>query len=73
MRIALLGGTGDIGAGLALRWGLDTDHELLVGSRDPERARERAADYEATLADLVREGGELRRLMGLQAAPAPAR
>ncbi|HKK35376.1 MAG TPA: Rrf2 family transcriptional regulator [Paracoccaceae bacterium] len=28
---------------------------------------------EATLADLVREGGELRRLMGLQAAPAPAR
>ena len=45
MRIALLGGTGDIGAGLALRWGFDTDHEVLVGSRDPERARERADEY----------------------------
>ena len=51
MRIALLGGTGDIGAGLALRWGLDTDHELLVGSRDPERAREAAEGYAATVAD----------------------
>jgi hypothetical protein len=49
MRIALLGGTGDIGAGLALRWGLETDHELLVGSRDPERAREKAEEYETEL------------------------
>ncbi|CAI48469.1 F420H2:NADP oxidoreductase [Natronomonas pharaonis DSM 2160] len=45
MRIALLGGTGDIGRGLALRWGRDTDHELLVGSRDPEKAREAAEAY----------------------------
>ena len=49
MRIALLGGTGDIGAGLALRWGFDTDHEVLVGSRDPERAREKADEYGAEL------------------------
>ena len=49
MRIALLGGTGDIGEGLAVRWGLDTDHELLVGSRDPERAREAADDYTDTV------------------------
>ena len=49
MRIALLGGTGDIGEGLALRWGLDTDHEVLVGSRDPERAREKADEYGAEL------------------------
>jgi len=49
MRIALLGGTGDIGEGLALRWGLDTDHELLVGSRDPEKAREMADEYAAEL------------------------
>jgi NADPH-dependent F420 reductase len=49
MRIALLGGTGDIGQGLALRWGFDTDHELLVGSRDPERAREMADEYETEL------------------------
>ena len=49
MHIALLGGTGDIGEGLALRWGLDTDHELLVGSRDPERARGKADEYGAEL------------------------
>ena len=55
MRIALLGGTGDVGAGLALRWGHDTDHELLVGSRDPERARAAAERYTGAVAD---RGGE---------------
>jgi hypothetical protein len=49
MRIALLGGTGDIGEGLALRWGYDTDHEILVGSRDPDRARAKADEYETEL------------------------
>jgi hypothetical protein len=49
MRIALLGGTGDIGQGLALRWGYHTDHEILVGSRDPERARQKADEYETEL------------------------
>ncbi len=57
MRIALLGGTGDIGRGLALRWGRDTDHELLIGSRDPEKARERADDYTSELADRGVEAG----------------
>ncbi|MDZ7701603.1 MAG: NADPH-dependent F420 reductase [Halobacteriales archaeon] len=51
MRIALLGGTGDIGEGLALRWAHDTDHEVLIGSRDPERAREAAERYDEELAD----------------------
>jgi NADPH-dependent F420 reductase len=51
MRIALLGGTGDIGEGLALRWAHDTDHELLIGSRDPERAREAAERYTEELAE----------------------
>ena len=45
MRIALLGGTGDIGQGLALRWAYDTDHEIIVGSRDPDRAREKVEEY----------------------------
>ena len=49
MRISLLGGTGDIGQGLALRWAADTDHEILIGSRKPEKARNRAEEYEATL------------------------
>ncbi|MFC6975419.1 NADPH-dependent F420 reductase [Halomicroarcula sp. GCM10025709] len=51
MEIAILGGTGDIGEGLALRWARDTDHTLVVGSRDAEKAEDSAADYEAVLAD----------------------
>jgi hypothetical protein len=49
MRIALLGGTGDIGQGLALRWGYDSSHEILIGSRDPEKARTKAEEYETEL------------------------
>jgi NADPH-dependent F420 reductase len=49
MRIAILGGTGDIGEGLALQWGFHTNHEVLVGSRDPERARGKAEEYETEL------------------------
>ncbi|MFC6904834.1 NADPH-dependent F420 reductase [Halalkalicoccus tibetensis] len=51
MRIALCGGTGDIGAGLALRFACDTDHELLIGSRDPEKARATVEEYRETLED----------------------
>ncbi len=49
MRIALLGGTGDIGEGLALRWAHDTDHDVIIGSRDPEKARAKAEEYAAEL------------------------
>lgn len=49
MRIALLGGTGDIGEGLALRWAYDSNHDVVIGSRDPERAREKAEEYETEL------------------------
>ena len=56
MRIALCGGTGDLGAGLALRWTRDTDHEVLVGSRDPEKAREHAENYENDLQNRDIEG-----------------
>lgn len=45
MRVALLGGTGDIGEGIALRLARDTDHEVVVGSRDAEKAERRAAEY----------------------------
>jgi len=51
MRIAILGGTGDIGEGLALRWAKDTDHEVLVGSRDAARAQDAASAYLAELDD----------------------
>ncbi|WP_410765725.1 NADPH-dependent F420 reductase [Haloferax sp. DFSO60] len=55
MRIALLGGTGDIGEGLALRWAYDTDHEVIIGSRDPEKAREKADEYETELSSRARD------------------
>ena len=49
MRIALLGGTGDIGEALALRWAASTNHDIVIGSRDEERAREAAAAYVETI------------------------
>ena len=49
MRIALLGGTGDIGEGLALRWGYHSSHDVVIGSRDPDAAHAAADEYEATL------------------------
>jgi len=49
MKIALLGGTGDIGEGLALRWAYDTNHEVIIGSRDAERAANKAEEYTTEL------------------------
>jgi NADPH-dependent F420 reductase len=46
MRIALLGGTGDIGEGLALRWAFHSNHDIVIGSRDPEKARSKANEYQ---------------------------
>lgn len=51
MHVALLGGTGDIGEGLALRLARDTDHEVSVGSREAEKAQSAASGYEATLSE----------------------
>lgn len=49
MEIALLGGTGDIGEGLALRWAYDTNHDIVIGSRDADRAETKAEEYETEL------------------------
>lgn len=50
MRVAILGGTGDIGEGLALRWAYHTSHDVVIGSRDAQRARSKADEYETELA-----------------------
>ncbi len=50
MQIALLGGTGDIGQGLALRWARDTNHDVIIGSRKAEKAETKADEYETELA-----------------------
>ncbi|WNY26610.1 NAD(P)-binding domain-containing protein [Methanolapillus ohkumae] len=47
MKIAILGGTGNIGKGFALRWG--QKHEVIVGSREKDRAQAAAAEYTAFL------------------------
>jgi NADPH-dependent F420 reductase len=41
MKIALVGGTGDIGLGFALRWA--ASHEIIIGSRKSEKALQSAA------------------------------
>lgn len=50
MQIALLGGTGDIGQGLALRWARDTNHDVIIGSRKAQKAETMADEYETELA-----------------------
>jgi 8-hydroxy-5-deazaflavin:NADPH oxidoreductase len=47
-RIAIIGGTGDQGKGLALRWA-KKGFEIIIGSRDRERARAAAAEASAML------------------------
>ena len=55
MIITLIGGTGDIGEGLALRWAHDTDHEIRIGSRDPQKGIDSAAKYESELSQRGKE------------------
>ena len=43
MKIGIIGGTGGMGKGFALRW--SQNHEVIVGSRDAARASESAAEY----------------------------
>ena len=45
MKIGILGGTGNMGRGLAIRWALK--HSILLGSRSLEKAREIAKEQDA--------------------------
>jgi NADPH-dependent F420 reductase len=47
-RIAIIGGTGDQGKGLALRWAR-AGVEIIIGSRDRERAKAASAEMRAML------------------------
>ncbi|MCY4731562.1 NADPH-dependent F420 reductase [Natronomonas gomsonensis] len=51
MTVALLGGTGDIGEGLALRLAVDTDRRIIIGSREVSKAQTAASEYKSRLAD----------------------
>ena len=54
-KIAVLGGTGKEGSGLALRWA-NAGHHIVIGSRTPERARETAAAINARIGAERAEG-----------------
>ena len=43
MKIGIIGGTGGMGKGFALRW--SKTHEVIIGSRDAERAASSATEY----------------------------
>ena len=61
--LAILGGTGKEGAGLAMRWAL-TGYQVVIGSREESKAKTRAAEMNAEL------GGDY--LKGMANAPAAA-
>ena len=44
--IAIVGGTGDLGSGLAQRWAR-AGHDVVIGSRDGERAAAKASEFSA--------------------------
>ena len=43
MRIGIIGGTGGMGEGFALRWCFT--HDVIIGSRDAQRAKQAADNY----------------------------
>jgi 8-hydroxy-5-deazaflavin:NADPH oxidoreductase len=55
--IAVLGGTGKEGSGLALRWA-HAGHRVIIGSRSPERAGETAASINARIGRTNAEGAD---------------
>lgn len=55
--IAILGGTGQLGPGLALRWA-HAGHHVIIGSRQAEKAQGVAAELNAELGKDLIEGKE---------------
>jgi 8-hydroxy-5-deazaflavin:NADPH oxidoreductase len=62
MKVGIIGGTGGMGEGFALRW--VTNHEIYIGSRDASKAKTAADTYTST-ADSVIGSGMKGRINGL--------
>lgn len=62
MRIALIGGTGKEGRGLALRWA-QAGHQVAIGSRDPARGTSSAEELSRTSGQKITGGGN-REILG---------
>ena len=56
MKIAVLGGTGKEGSGLAMRWA-NAGHEVIIGSRDGEKAQRVAEELSLALGDSAKLSG----------------
>ena len=52
MKIAILGGTGEQGPGLALRWAMARE-EVIIGSRRQARAEQVAAELNTDVGELL--------------------
>jgi NADPH-dependent F420 reductase len=57
LTVAVLGGTGQEGAGLAMRWALSGYH-VIIGSRDAERAAAKATELNDLLGDEYLSGAQ---------------
>ncbi|MEZ4517312.1 MAG: NADPH-dependent F420 reductase [Chloroflexota bacterium] len=57
MKIAILGGTGNEGAGLGFRWAA-AGHEVIIGSRSAEKGQDAAAATQAKLPQATISGGD---------------
>jgi 8-hydroxy-5-deazaflavin:NADPH oxidoreductase len=55
MRIAIVGGTGNEGRGMSLRWAR-AGYEVFIGSRDGEKARTMAAELSAQVSRVIQGG-----------------
>jgi 8-hydroxy-5-deazaflavin:NADPH oxidoreductase len=56
MKIAIVGGTGKEGRGMAVRW-VRAGHDVWIGSRDAERARSTAAELSQLAGHAIAGGG----------------
>jgi 8-hydroxy-5-deazaflavin:NADPH oxidoreductase len=60
MKIGIVGGTGGMGEGFALRW--CAKHQIVIGSRDKNKAAEVASNYmkiaQEFYKDKIKDGGE---------------
>lgn len=67
--LAVLGGTGDLGSGLALRW-LQAGYTVVVGSRDRQKAAAACAELRGILAERGVDGSQLADMENVEAADA---
>lgn len=67
--IAILGGTGDLGTGLARRWS-QAGYEVIIGSRTLEKAQAAADDLKAVMAERGVDAINVQAMENLEAAKA---